>query len=548
MMGITNFRSILLFRLSLVLTVGLLLGTFPQPAISADRPYTRQEIDSKFKDFDDQSRNQNKVLDQKIDLIKEPIHNIEKILDWWIGILTLVAGIAGVGLPYLITRNLRNEYEQALRKAQDAAKIATDHADAIKKYAKQAEEDSGEIARRRKVLSELEPGPEPEPVLKPTPEQSRAITETLRDPRSPDIDKLKALALAAQARAQWNDAATIWSTIHVLAPEDPDPLLRQAKALEASVRGALPEKTVPTLTKARELVEEALSIDHENPLFFVALGDIVGELARASSAKSEKKRLIEEAINYYQKASKLDPNLTSAYTNFGNRYSDLAGITSDVAEKKRLFQEAANKFRASIERRPTNAIAYSNLANAMAQLARLTDDPAERRSLLDQAVESYQKAITLRPDYSSPHVGLGNRKADLAKHATNPAEKRSLLREAIAHYNRAIEMDPKNAGAYYNWGGSLGALSTLSDHESEKASLLEEAIAKFSSAIELEPGVDRGYSGLGRVMFDLASTETQPERKERLLADAIANLRRALELNEVSSARQVLDKIAASQR
>jgi len=125
----------------------------------------------------------------------------------------------------------------------------------------------------------------------------------------------------------------------------------------------------------------------------------------------------EKAIECFDKAIELNPNLTKAYINRGNAYYYLE-----------QYEKAIEDYSKAIEIDPDYARAYNNRGNAYRHLKQY-----------ERAIEDYNKAIEIDPDYAWTYNSRG-----LAYYNLEQYEK------AIEDYNRAIELDPNLTEAYNN--------------------------------------------------------------------------------------------------
>ena len=228
-----------------------------------------------------------------------------------------------------------------------------------------------------------------------------------------------------------------------------------------------------------------------------------------------------DAIEKYQRASKLAPDDADAYEAWGSAllrqhrfdeaqallqraiacgpvryssaYSDWLTVLDRLSPKER--DEASKSLEQAIADRPNRADILVNLANALA---------LERRP--EQAIATYEKAAAIDPEknpfLATGYVDWGRVLASQRQH-----------KEAIEKYRHAAHVSPKTAGdAYFHWSKSLAILQQYGEAGRKcKDSLqvdpnqavvyeqwgqilylqneFEEATAKFQKAIELEDSV-----------------------------------------------------------
>ena len=152
---------------------------------------------------------------------------------------------------------------------------------------------------------------------------------------------------------------------------------------------------------------------------------------------------IDEAMQCYETACRLTPNLARAYLNRGNIYL-LQGNTDG----------AVDAYRTAILKDPDYSSAHFNLGNAYLQ----SGDPK-------QAQTAYEKAIGLKPDFTDAYVALGCAQEDNGN-----------LDKALENYRKALELNPDYAEVHYNLGNALKA-----------SGLHDEAVKSYRRALEINP-------------------------------------------------------------
>jgi tetratricopeptide (TPR) repeat protein len=131
----------------------------------------------------------------------------------------------------------------------------------------------------------------------------------------------------------------------------------------------------------------------------------------------------ELAIEYYQKATDINPNHAKAYYNMGNAYYEL-----------RNYHEAIRYYQKAIINGSNHAKAYYNMGNAYYEL----------RSY-HEAIRYYQKAVTIDSNYTAAYNNMGNAYYNLGN-----------KREQIKNYQQAARLGHKNTQKWlrengYSW-------------------------------------------------------------------------------------------------
>ncbi len=162
---------------------------------------------------------------------------------------------------------------------------------------------------------------------------------------------------------------------------------------------------------------------------------------------------LKEAIQHYNEAIRLNPQIPASYNNRGNTYY-----------KKRESDLAIQDYSKAIELDPQGKEAYYNRGNAYMK---------KRES--DLAIRDLNRAIELDPLYREAYNNRGN--VYVAK---------GKLDLALRDFNKAIELDPQDEEAYNNRGEAY-----------MKRGQLDLAIPDYDKAIELDPNCKEAYYNRG---------------------------------------------------
>jgi protein O-GlcNAc transferase len=245
-------------------------------------------------------------------------------------------------------------------------------------------------------------------------------------------------------------------------------------------------------------------------------------MIKEASAEQEALRLIDEgngcedegqlakALQLYEAAIHLAPNLARAHLNRGNALLEIGDMEAAVT----AYAEA-------LVRNPDYAAAHYNMGNAYARSSRpeaalgayrkailLKPDFADAEVALgavleslgqpEEALESYRRALKANPGYAGAHCNLGNVLKDVGQ-----------LDDAVASYRRALELAPDFVDAHYNLGNALKDLGRLDD-----------ALASYRLALAIKPDFAEAHYNMGSALKELGRLE-----------DAAANYRRAVHIN-----------------
>ena len=133
--------------------------------------------------------------------------------------------------------------------------------------------------------------------------------------------------------------------------------------------------------------------------------------------------MIEEAIEHYEAAVRLDPAMHEAHANMGNAYS-----------QKQEYARSIEHYRIAIGLRPAKAEYYYGLASAY-----------DRMGSFNDAVENYKTALRMNPALIDAHLALGAAYGN-----------KGMLALAIGEFEAALRLDPANGAARHNLNVALG--------------------------------------------------------------------------------------------
>jgi TolB-like protein/Tfp pilus assembly protein PilF len=206
-------------------------------------------------------------------------------------------------------------------------------------------------------------------------------------------------------------------------------------------------------------------------------------------------RGLEEAIAYFQKALRADPNFASAYVGLADSYLLLG--THAGSRPLDIYPKAKAAALKALELDDTLAEAHTSLAYEK-DLYEWDWAGAERE---------YRRAIELNPSYATAHGWLGLHFAYLGR-----------MDEAIAEMRRARELDPlsliinANLATLLHWGGRE-----------------QEALDQFRKTLEMDPNFAFGRMVFGRYLIDRG-----------MYKESIAELQTAVALSPTASRRSLL--------
>ena len=203
----------------------------------------------------------------------------------------------------------------------------------------------------------------------------------------------------------------------------------------------------------------------------------------------EKQGMLEEAVNYYENARKINGEPTALYLNLGNLYQKLENYNSAI----KIFKDG-------IEKRNKFTPLYIGLGESYINLGNYTE-----------AEKALKKAVEINDNsYYGYHL-LGDIEKEKGNHG-----------QAFTYYEQSLKNNPDYVKTYL----AQGQLHL----EREE---YQTAISKFSIAVEKNPNYAKSHYYLGRAFY-----------QADMLEAAAAEFRKTLHINDrFPEAKDLLEKI-----
>jgi tetratricopeptide (TPR) repeat protein len=220
--------------------------------------------------------------------------------------------------------------------------------------------------------------------------------------------------------------------------------LRRGDPVDAALLGFIATQTEAP-TRRKELLEQALEIDAQNPALLFGLGAVLSAEMAPLASDAERLNLLQQAADRYKLALGIKPDQHEAFLNWGSTLVDLAHATDGDGQID-LLRQAIDKFKLAIDIKPDKHDAFYNWGIALGALAEKVDGEAQR-DLLSQAIDKFKLALDIKPD---KHEALNNWAAILLKLQLLEGDEtaaRALVMEAVNKSHRASEIKP-GAGDY----------------------------------------------------------------------------------------------------
>lgn len=198
--------------------------------------------------------------------------------------------------------------------------------------------------------------------------------------------------------------------------------------------------------------KRAIRKDPNNDEAYFRIGQIYGKLNR-----------LEEAAKYFKRVIELKPNIAETYFILGSTYGKL-----------KRYQEAMENFKEGIRIRPNDAMAHDLLGRSYIDLGRR-----------HEALEAFKEAIRLKPDFVEAYINLSKTYVLLGRYE-----------EAVEASKDAIRIKPGSAEAHR----TLGVIYSRFGKN-------EEAMGAFREALRIQPDFVPVYVSRGVAFLKMGQYE-----------------------------------------
>jgi tetratricopeptide (TPR) repeat protein len=298
--------------------------------------------------------------------------------------------------------------------------------------------------------------------------------------------------------------------------------------------------------KYRDAIEEyetALELNPELKQAYLYLGESYKQLYRPMDENERNVERAEKALDALQKAYAANPE-----------NSQVIHSLADMHDKLRNFEEAEKLFLKILERDPTNMSNYYVLAEFYKRYAGENDEEEEEGEGEDgQAAEEgvetregktpYEKAeeMYLRRIETDPMSPQGYAYAAEFYQNLTPTP---AFDTAYFFHNKVAELEPDNAEAWLalgvnRWAKAYRLQNQLS--RSQRLSAAKEGEEALLKANELDPSYPEPYSWLS-VLYKSVLVNIDPDRAQRYLEDADRYLESFKEARQRQADRDKLEK------
>ena len=237
-----------------------------------------------------------------------------------------------------------------------------------------------------------------------------------------------------------------------------------------------------------------------------ALNNIAGIKLELGKKHKQNKRF-QEAITYYIKANKINPNSSHVYIGWGMAENLLGNYIKSI-----------EKYNEAIKIDPYNWTAYYQRGLSKALLAKQVKEGEQCIEYLKSAILDFEKIIDLHPSNYVGYYECSLTCIELEQKINNE-ERKIYLNKAAKYSKVAHDRRPYDSHTLINAASCYYHLACLSEDSDEAANLYTDAIKLYEDAIKLDPKDYQTYHSIG-------SSKVALERFEEALTD----YKKALEL------------------
>jgi tetratricopeptide (TPR) repeat protein len=184
----------------------------------------------------------------------------------------------------------------------------------------------------------------------------------------------------------------------------------------------------------------------------------------------------EAAVQYFQEAVRLDPELVDAELYLATAYQQQFIPGAQSAENQKNAEMAIQTYQRVLQRDSNNVTAIAG----MASMYQNTDD-------LQKAREFYMKQTQLDPNNAVPFYAVGSVNWIVVFDKNNPPppeEQSRLIEEGLQHLDKALSIDADYEDAMTYKNLLYREKARLSENEEEKVQLTAQADEWFNKALD----------------------------------------------------------------
>ena len=384
-------------------TVPPTVATLTPEQQTAVRELSRQEIDTATPRLTEQVGKQvEKQIEgekQAMAIAKDALEVGRKSVDWWLsnigvlmGILGVLLAAASVGIPYLMGKKQKTEWQEKLNEltrklaeAETARKRIEDHATETERLLQQARDKTSLIPNAETLTGQL----------------STELLEKLQTEKPPQVVRLIEQAWEAHRQEDWATAKPLWELLSLIESQDANVWFNLAYA--ESKLGQDYQQITDYYRRAHLLKPRASACNNWGTALLAWANTLTGEAQQQRFADADQR---------FTEASRLKPDDADTYYNWGSTLADWAKTLTGKAQQQR-FAEADQRYAEASRLKPDDADTYYNWGCDLADWANTLMGEAQQQRFAE-ADQRYAKVTELRPDHADTYHNWGIALSDWA--------------------------------------------------------------------------------------------------------------------------------------
>lgn len=202
----------------------------------------------------------------------------------------------------------------------------------------------------------------------------------------------------------------------------------------------------------------------------------------------------EDAVNYFQKATELDPDLTNAELYLATAYAQQYIPGAPSPENQKFADNAIATFEKVLQKDQNNTSAVAGLAAIY-----------QSRVELQKAREYYKKHTQLDPTKETPFYGVGSIDWLIVydKNAPPPLEEQpAIVDEGLEYIDKALAINPEYEDAMTYKNLLLREKARLAENPEEKSQLMAQANEWFDKSMETRKKNAEKQKGPGGITIE----------------------------------------------
>lgn len=268
------------------------------------------------------------------------------------------------------------------------------------------------------------------------------------------------------------------------------------------------------LDSAAAYYEKAASLNNDNLVTLKNWGDVLSDLALLETEPEESEKLAEAAAGRFQKATELYPNEAGSWRRWSMSLAARARVEGDPAKRRELWQNSLKKLERGARACPDDPLTWVMWGRLLGEL--YWEGPEYERPLTaSAAAEKFEKALKLNPDDDEVWSNLGRvclEAAELSEECCEGGPMANAL-AAANHFKKACDLSPNSASYWAEWGRACYRTAQLIENEASCLAALRGALDKYETAVALAPEESEYRASLGQVLYQQGWSLEEPEAK-----------------------------------